>query len=519
MARDVQAANYSLPAFTSYNQVGISFAYPPLGMYIAAILDDLTPFDLLTLFRVLPLLYCLLTLAAFFLLARRFLTSRVALVASVAAFGLIPRSFIWLIMGGGVTRGLGLLLAILALRSVHLLYTKGERRHLWSAILLSGGTVLTHLETAAFLAFSIAVFWLFLGRTRRSAVDSLLLAGGTLALASPWLIAVVTRHGLDPFLGAFSSGSSVFSGGEVTRFALLALARMVWTSEAFFPLIGVLGVVGALISISRRQYMLPVWWAAIILLDTRGFHTYSSIPIAILAGYAVKEALLPLLLGHHAGGAGSQLATNGHSSPFSSGNGHQNGHDDERGLRLPQGWHRSIERWQMSTLALVVGGVMLVASVVSASSTAPGLSEVGILQTLGPGQRAAMEWIDEHTPPDARFLVIPRGEWQTDEEAEWFPVLARRTSVATVQGSEWVANGVFGAQIEAFDAAWDCGYTTSLCLDRWEYDYEMPFDYVYIPADEGVGCCRTLVESLIGDPRYELLYFGPGGTVYKRDPA
>jgi hypothetical protein len=157
---------------------------------------------------------------------------------------------------------------------------------------------------------------------------------------------------------------------------------------------------------------------------------------------------------------------------------------------------------------------MLIASMVSATSTAPGYSEVEILTTLGSGQRAAMEWIDEHTPADARFLVIPRGGWQTDKEAEWFPVFAQRASVATVQGTEWINHGGFDAQVDAFDAAWECGYRTAVCLEEWIEDYDRPFEYVYIPADNGLGCCSTLVDSLRDNSDYRLLYFGPGGSVF-----
>jgi hypothetical protein len=519
MVRDVQAANYGLPSFTSYNQVDIPFAYPPLGMYLAALVEDLTPLDLLTVFRVLPLVYCLLTLGAFFLLARQFLTSRVALVAAVAAFALIPRSFIWLIMGGGVTRGLGLLLALLALRQVYLLYRRNDRGYLWSAIPLAGATVLSHLETGSFLAFSILLLWLFTDRTRRGFVSSTLLAAGAAAIVSPWAAAIVARHGLDPFLGALSSSSSVFSGGEVTEFVLIALARMVWTSEAFFPLIGALGVIGALIAISRGSYFLPAWWAATILLDARAFHTYSTIPVAILAGYAVAEALLPLLLGARSRrSVPNDNGTNGHHAQRE---GHVNGHENGHGQRelFGGGWRGWLERVGATPLAVVVVGVMLIASVVSSTVTRPGYSEVAILQTLGSGQRAAMEWIEDHTPPDAQFLVVPRGAWQTDEEAEWFPVFTGRTSVATVQGWEWIAGGGFDAQVEAFDAAWDCGYKTAACLEEWMQDYERPFEYVYIPADFGVGCCATLIESLSDAPEYRLVYRGAGGSVYARVPA
>ena len=506
MVRDIQAANYRLPSFTSYNQMDIPFGYPPLGLYIAGLMDDVTPFDLLTVFRLLPLLYSLLTLVAMFLLARQFLTSRVAVAGAVIAFGLIPRSFIWLIMGGGVTRGLGLLLAMLALREIHLLYTRVDRRYLWTAVPLSGGTILAHLETGWFLAVSVAVLWLFLGRNRSGLASSLLLALGTLAVISPWVITLVARHDMDPFLAALSSGSSVFSGGGTTRFLLLALARMVWTSEAFFPLIGVLGVVGAVVSIRRGSYLLPAWWAAIILLDARAFHTYSSIPVAILAGQALAEVLIPFLLsGNHSDTA--EDGTNGHGQAGRNGSG-----------RLPEsrGPRGHLGRFGLTPLPLIMGAVMLSASVVSATSTAPGFGEVGVLTTLGPDQRAAMDWIREHTPGEARFLVMPRGGWQTDKEAEWFPVFAGRTSVATVQGSEWIADRGFDTQVRAFDAAWDCGYKTVACLDQWIHEYGRPFEYLYIPAGVGVQCCSTLVESIERDSTYRLLYYGRGGSIYVR---
>jgi hypothetical protein len=522
MVQDLQAAHYRLPDVTSYNHIGIPFAYPPLGLYIAAVVDDLTPFDLATVFRVLPLLYCLLTLGAVYLLARRFSSTPVALVITVAAFGLIPRSFIWLIMGGGVTRSLGLLLAVLALWRVHLLYSTGERRYLWTAALFAGATVLAHLETGAFLALSIAVFWMFLGRDRRGLANSLLLAGATAAIASPWALMVVARHGMDPFLGAFGSGSTVLSGGGTTEFVLIALGRMIATSEGFFPLLGVLGVAGAVIAITRGQYLLPAWWAAIILFDARAFHTFSSIPIAILAGQAV-DAVLPALtsVSERARSAsgfvemGGATITNGHA-----GNGYHSTDGHSMLEAAPRGGIRGyVERSGMTVPVFVMGTAALTLSVISATRTSPGFSEVGILTALGGGQRTAMQWIEQYTPADATFLVMPRGGWQTDKEAEWFPVFTHRTSVATVQGWEWMPQGEFEKQVRAFDAAWDCGYKTASCLDRWMQDYHKSFDYVYIPADAGIGCCSTLISSLATESNYRLLYYGVGGSIYARGPT
>ena len=65
MVRDLQAAHYHLPAFTSYNGAGIPYAYSPLGFYLAGLLDDWTPLTLTAVFRWLPLLTTALIVVAF----------------------------------------------------------------------------------------------------------------------------------------------------------------------------------------------------------------------------------------------------------------------------------------------------------------------------------------------------------------------------------------------------------------------------------------------------------------------
>jgi hypothetical protein len=43
MVRDLQGNGYAIPSFTSYNLGNVPFTYPPLGFYLAAVLDDATP--------------------------------------------------------------------------------------------------------------------------------------------------------------------------------------------------------------------------------------------------------------------------------------------------------------------------------------------------------------------------------------------------------------------------------------------------------------------------------------------
>jgi len=482
MAQDLQNGGYSLPSFTSYNGGEIPYTYPPLGFYMAAAIDDLTPLALIEVFRFLPLLAAALTVPAFVLLARSMLTSRVAALAAVLAFALAPRSFMWLLMGGGVTRAPGFLFAILALYCVHQLYTRGRRTMVPWAILFCSLTVLSHLETGWFLAFSIALFLAAYGRNRTALADSALIAAGTIAVTSLWWLQILSTHGLEPLETVFGSGGSVFSGGEATRGAYMGLLNLVSTSEPLFPLIGVLAVFGGIACLSTRRFFLPAWWAAIILLDVRAFPTFTTLPVALMAGVAVSEVLLPL------------LANRQGSAPL----------QPETAL---------LQRLQPAGTAILAAFVLF--SVASALLRAPGLNgEAGNLRGLSGDELAALTWVREETPSGSSFLVVPDGAWETAKTAEWFPVLAGRLSVATVQGTEWVSNGGFDRARAIYDHAFDCGFRTTVCLDELAAEHGVAFDYVYVRKGETGQCCDTLLDSLTTDAAYQLVYEDDGATVY-----
>ena len=127
-----------------------------------------------------------------------------------------------------------------------------------------------------------------------------------------------------------------------------------------------------------------------------------------------------------------------------------------------------------------------------------------------------MRWVAEETPPSSRFLVIPSTGWETAKTLEWFPVLADRVSLATVQGTEWLPSDAFTDRTDAYDALFECGYRVARCLDAWAAGTGMTFTHVYIPRPPAGQCCWTLLASLAEDPRYDLIYNGPGATIYVR---
>jgi hypothetical protein len=186
MTRDLQRSHYLLPLDTAYNGAGIPYAYSPFGMYLSGVLADVTHLSLTAIFRIVPLLVCTGMIVAFYFLARDILRARAAVIAAVLSFVLIPRSFIWLLMGGGITRSLGVLFAIIALYFVHRLYTERDTRLVVPAAIFSALTILSHLETGEFLAYSVFFFFICYGLHRQGAIASVLLGACTLVLTAPW---------------------------------------------------------------------------------------------------------------------------------------------------------------------------------------------------------------------------------------------------------------------------------------------------------------------------------------------
>jgi len=298
MVRDIQRAHYHLPAFTSYNGAHIPFGYSPLAFYLAAALND-AGMDLFTLLRVLPFVASTACIPAFYLLARDMLSSRSTIAASLVAFAIVPRGFVWLLMGGGLTRSFGYLFALLALHQIWMLYTRRSMRHVPLAIVFSALTVLSHIGTAPFVAFSALLFLLFRGRHREGVLGSLLIGAGTLVLTAPWWATVISMHGIGPFLAARATGGSIFSDVAANRGRSLGILwRLLLgnTGEGWLPVVWILALLGVVWCIRERRALLPVWWATILLLDTRAGATYAAAPVAMLAGLSAVHMIWPLTI-------------------------------------------------------------------------------------------------------------------------------------------------------------------------------------------------------------------------------
>ena len=185
MIRDLHTSGYVLPAATSYNFSNIPFAYPPLGFYLARLLADLGLNEILVL-RFLPALAATFAIYGMYLLASAITRSPEMGAVSALIYALAPRSYTWLVMGGGLTRALGFCLILFVGWAVYQLFQTGSRKWLVTAILCSALTVLSHPEATVYAVTLCVLMWLFYGRTRAAVIQAVLVAAGTVLLCAPW---------------------------------------------------------------------------------------------------------------------------------------------------------------------------------------------------------------------------------------------------------------------------------------------------------------------------------------------
>jgi hypothetical protein len=264
MANDLRDNGLVPPGVTTYNTGDIPWVYPPLGIYLVALLGGE-----LDLMRILPAAWAIATLPAFWLLARALIGERGALVA-LLAYGLAAPAYAGLIAGGGVTRGPGLLLALLTMWAT-------VRGNAVGAGVFGGLTLLTHPIAASYAVLASAILW----ATRGARPRMMLAIPIALVIGATWFGPMIARHGIDPFLAGVGSRELNLSENLVT----LVAGSLNPPNLAF-----TIGLVGAVLAVRRRRWDLIAW----LVVSVFGFAVvdrWTVIPLSVLAGYTVDAAL------------------------------------------------------------------------------------------------------------------------------------------------------------------------------------------------------------------------------------
>jgi hypothetical protein len=448
MIRDLRVSQYHLPATTSYNFSDIPYAYPPLGFYLARLLTDLG-FSEIRALQFLPALASSAAIYGMYLFASALAQSRKLGAVSALIYALAPRSYTWLVMGGGLTRALGFGLILFIGWAVYRLFQEGLSRWLVLAILFSTLTVLSHPEATVHAVALCLGLWFFFGRTLRAARQAILVAVGTILFSAPWWGTLLARHGLAPFLSVLNTGMHGASPWST-------FGRVIFPNDSLLPIFSVLFVAALAWGVWRRQYFLLVFSIMPVIIEPRSALNVMVIPLSILL------AGLWFDLGEYV------LSRSASSRSVAS-----------RNLNLA---------FFALALYLFAESYLFGFRLVNASLTKE--------------DRLAMNWMRENTPVESRFVLWTGvSALELDAFQEWFPTLAERRSLTTFQGTEWTLGPEFFPWFRELKNLQACEDVD--CVQAWVTRNDLSFEYLVVKKK---NAAPELLSSLATDGRFQKIY-------------
>ena len=433
MIQDLVSNKFLLPAFTSYNHINIPFAYPPLSFYAGGVLY-LLGIPIIQTLRWIPPLVSTFSIPAFYWMASLMMDSKTKASLATMVYALVPRSFSWYVMGGGLSRSFGILFLILTCAAAWDLFNKKTLKYILLTIVFGAGTILSHPETGLHAAASCALIWLFRGRNRRGVRESLIVVMGIVIMTSPWWATVLVQHGLTPFLSALKTGGN----GSLS---ILFRQGINLTEDPILPLSIIIGIMGLVMQAASGKWFLPIWFLLPFLVDWRSATAISILPVSILAGLGITEVIIPFLLKQRL--------------------------KDYRG-----DWTSFISK---NRLLQGVLGFYLFYAFISSFIYDYSLGNYVIPEK----SLEAMKWIKINTQTTSRFIVL-RGRTDpfSDPTTEWFPALTDRNSQNTIQGKEWLPG--FISFLGSLADLRSCLRENGLCVTRWAENNNSGFDYIYL---------------------------------------
>jgi len=476
MTKDLIAEGFRIPDFTSYNHLEIPFVYPPLGFYMAGGINEVTGWDLLDVFRFLPAIFSILAIPAFYFLAKTISSNEFSLGLSVLMFSFLPPTVEWVIMGGGITRAPGFLFSLLALRSGYLLFFQKKKKNIILTAIFSSITILFHPEAAVHTAAGIFVFFLFSRRYKEGLLKSIIVAILILLLTSFWWLSIVANHGFSPFTAAGTTG--LHNVNNLLNFILFN-----FTQEKGLTITGVFALIGIFLFMSKKRMMILCWFLVTFVAGPRSAPLYLAPIIALLAGTVLTQILMQI--------------------------------DDEYNRKKVEADNRQFLSGKISKIFLTI---LILHWSISGLIT---VYDVLTIYTLSQSDIKAMEWVKENVSTDKKFLILSGISPFRDATSEWFPTITKRISVATIQGHEWINDYDFNEKMENFSELQKCTLETLDCIDEWENESKLGYDYIYLRKYvyiQNYGNIPTdaLLNSLLGRNGFTLVYETDSVLVFKR---
>ncbi|NDJ62804.1 MAG: hypothetical protein GYB67_16905 [Chloroflexi bacterium] len=399
-AQQIAANAYRLPAtIPFYTDGGLPFAYPPLVFYAIAVLIHALGVDPFTVVVFLPPLIAILTLPSFVILTRQLELSRPTQIVALAGFALLPSAFAEPITSDGLVEAFGLLALIWVLIAA----ARAYRSDSWRTALILAGLWGVGALISPGLAYGLIPLMIVVGaadviraQDRGWVLRRWLVIGAVaLIVAAPYWLAVITTHGPGVF-----TATLINEQGGLSTSLLRPLAPLVgvsnpaalptttfWSGVVWNGLI-YLGLIYALFT---RRWLFALTYVIFSAIPREGSWMVT-VPAAVLAALALTRGLIPLI----------------------------------------NGWAR--DHLHRRARRLLSAGVALLLAANIVGSAALTLDGMRARAQIRPAHVALMQQIaaSDTIPAAARFIVV-----DIEPVIEWFPQLARRTTLNVRFGAEW----------------------------------------------------------------------------------
>ena len=430
--RDVRESNFTLPQYISYNLTSTPFAYPPLGFYIGAFLVQVFSISEIDVLRFFPMICSTLAIPLLYFLYRGLRFSIQQAIVAVGIYVLMPAGYFWFIMGGGLTRSLGLLFSLLSIIVGSRFLKKNDKVMGVFLSIFLGLTILSHLELAIFSIGTLFLVWAVFEKKFSTFVWLLLCFSIALFLTSFWWVKVLSLHGLGVY-------STVFFNGFHFPNILLPLMKSNDMTHPPYQIIDAFSFFIILIFtyLVDKSKILFYWALFILFILSRSEANYITIPlsigISVIAIKILNKVSLKLSL-----------------IKFS--------------LNIPQ----------------MVLATLLLFSIFQKSFWRTSDDKI-YLKSLEKNDRIAMNWVKNNTETDSNFILITHLStfyWMGDSIKEWFPALAERHSLTTIQSSEWYGFNDLIKENEALDY---CIENIDLhCIEQWAKDRDKEYSHIWL---------------------------------------
>jgi hypothetical protein len=426
-AEQIISNGFIYPQSVPYYTVdGLPFAYPPLMLYLLAIVHHLFGITYESLAWFLPAAYFPFLVGGYYVLSLELLPSRKHAALSTIILVATPATFNHQLYADGLATSLIQGVLFVGLFTGYRLFTKSDTRWLLPSGILFGVTLLSHPPTAQFFGLSYLVMYGYFDRTYRGLLHGAAVAGIGFLCALPWVLVVVDNHGVDPFITVINTGLSGKGGGILFLSNLLTALNLSWNTVASSTVgIWFLVPLAGFWYVAEGDYFLPIWAlvATVVYVPTFGYY----IQVILVAGFLL----------------------NGLRKVYSSGSSGVFGHFSGEVLLI---------------LIIIFGTVVTMGF---AGLSSPNLTD---------SDREAMHWIESNTPEDATFVMLT--SYGTSDS---LPLYAERTLLMTPLGVEWVSENRFQTNTAFYRDFRSC--STGDCVRVTLNEYGVSPDYTYIDKD------------------------------------